>query len=54
METRLLLRNGEQLVLALVIPLLLLIGGAESGDVIDLGSRAPDRRPHARRHGAGA
>ena len=38
METRLLLRNGEQLVLALVIPLLLLIGGAEAGDVIDLGS----------------
>jgi len=38
METRLLLRNGEQLVLALVIPILLLVGGAEAGDVIDLGS----------------
>lgn len=38
METRLLLRNGEQLVLAIVIPLLLLVGGAEAGDVIDLGS----------------
>ena len=38
METRLLLRNGEQVVLALVIPILLLIGGAESGDVLDLGS----------------
>ncbi len=38
METRLLLRNGEQVVLALVIPLLLLIGGAESGNVLDLGS----------------
>jgi ABC-2 type transport system permease protein len=38
METRLLLRNGEQLLLALVIPMLLLIGGAEAGDVIDLGS----------------
>lgn len=38
METRLLLRNGEQLLLAIVIPLLLLIGGAEAGDVIDLGS----------------
>ena len=38
METRLLLRNGEQVLLALVIPLLLLIGGARSGDVIDLGS----------------
>ncbi len=38
METRLLLRNGEQLLLALVIPLLLLVGGAQAGDVIDLGS----------------
>lgn len=38
METRLLLRNGEQLLLALVIPLLLLVGGAEAGGVIDLGS----------------
>lgn len=37
-ETRLLLRNGEQLLLAIVIPLLLLVGGAEAGDVIDLGS----------------
>ncbi len=38
METLLLVRNGEQLLLALVIPLLLLIGGAESGGVVDLGS----------------
>ena len=38
METRLLLRNGEQVLLALVIPLLVLIGGAESGNVVDLGS----------------
>ncbi|CAA9345072.1 MAG: Efflux ABC transporter, permease protein [uncultured Nocardioidaceae bacterium] len=37
MEVRLLFRNGEQLLLALVIPLLLLVGGAASGDVIDLG-----------------
>jgi ABC-2 type transport system permease protein len=37
METRLLARNGEQLLLALVIPLLLLVGGAESGGVINLG-----------------
>ena len=37
METRLLLRNGEQLLLAIVIPLLLLIGGAESGNVVSLG-----------------
>lgn len=37
-ESRLLLRNGEQLVLALVIPLLVLIAGTESGDLIDLGA----------------
>jgi ABC-2 type transport system permease protein len=36
-ETRLLLRNGEQLLLALVIPVLLLIGGAEAGGVLELG-----------------
>lgn len=38
MESRLLLRNGEQLVLALVIPLLVLVAGTESGDVLDLGA----------------
>ncbi len=38
METRLLARNGEQVILALVIPLLLLVGGAEAGHVIDLGA----------------
>jgi ABC-2 type transport system permease protein len=38
METRLLLRNGEQVLLALVIPLLLLVGGAEAKDVLELGS----------------
>lgn len=38
METRLLARNGEQILLALVIPLLLLVGGAESGSVVNLGS----------------
>src|SRR4051794_26907151 len=38
METRLLLRNGEQLLLALIIPLLLLFGGAESDGVLELGS----------------
>ncbi|MGI8887349.1 MAG: ABC transporter permease [Nocardioidaceae bacterium] len=38
METRLLLRNGEQVLLALIIPLLLLVGGAEAGGVIDLGT----------------
>jgi len=38
METRLLLRNGEQLLLAVVIPLLVLIGGDRAGSVIDLGA----------------
>lgn len=38
METRLLARNGEQLLLALVIPLLILVGGAESGGVVNLGT----------------
>jgi len=38
METRLLMRNGEQLLLALVIPVLLLVGGAESGGVVNLGA----------------
>jgi ABC-2 type transport system permease protein len=38
METRLLLRNGEQILLALVIPIIVLVGGAASGGVIDLGS----------------
>ena len=37
METKLLLRNGEQIVLALVIPLLVLIAGTESGELLDLG-----------------
>lgn len=36
-ETRLLLRNGEQLLLAIVIPLLLLVAGANAGGVLDLG-----------------
>lgn len=38
METRLLLRNGEQLLIALVIPLLVLVGGQESGELVDLGA----------------
>lgn len=37
METRLLLRNGEQLVLALVLPLLVLVAGDEAGALLDLG-----------------
>lgn len=36
-ETRLVLRNAEQLVLALVIPLLVLIGGSQADGVLDLG-----------------
>jgi ABC-2 type transport system permease protein len=38
METRLLVRNGEQLLLALVIPLFLLVGMAQADDVVDLGA----------------
>ncbi len=38
METRLLLRNGEQLLIAVVIPLLLLTGGAKSAGVLELGA----------------
>ncbi len=41
MEARLLLRNGEQLVLALVVPLLALVGGQESSGLVDVG---PGRR----------
>jgi ABC-2 type transport system permease protein len=43
MEFRLLIRNGEQLLLALVIPLglLLLLGGTELGDRLPLGDGPP-------------
>ena len=41
METRLLLRNGEQLLLALVIPVLVLVGCVLGADRIDLGLDAP-------------
>lgn len=37
MEARLLLRNGEQLLLAVVIPLLVLVGGQQAGELLDLG-----------------
>ncbi|MGZ5371916.1 ABC transporter permease, partial [Aeromicrobium sp.] len=40
-ELRLLLRNGEQLLLALVIPLILLFAGSHSDRVIDLGTGRP-------------
>ncbi len=36
METRLLLRNGEQLLLALVIPLIVLVGGILAADHLDI------------------
>lgn len=41
MELRLLSRNGEQLLLTLVIPLVLLILGARSNKVVDLGPGRP-------------
>lgn len=41
METRLLLRNGEQVLLALVIPLLVLVAGSEARGVVDLGPGRP-------------
>lgn len=41
MELRLLTRNGEQLLLTLVIPLVLLVLGARSDKVVDLGPGRP-------------
>jgi ABC-2 type transport system permease protein len=37
MESRLMLRNGEQLLLAVVIPVIVLIGGVTAADHVDLG-----------------
>jgi ABC-2 type transport system permease protein len=37
METRLMLRNGEQLLLAVVIPVIVLLGGVYGADRLDLG-----------------
>jgi ABC-2 type transport system permease protein len=37
MESRLMLRNGEQLLLAVVIPVIVLLGGVEAAKHIDLG-----------------
>ncbi|RHW25622.1 ABC transporter permease [Nocardioides immobilis] len=39
METRLLLRNGEQLLLAVVIPLLVLVGAVRGASALDLDSQ---------------
>jgi len=44
METRLLLRNGEQLVLALVIPLVVLVAGVLAAERFDLVSGTPVAR----------
>ena len=41
MELRLLSRNGEQLLLTLVIPLLLLVMGTRSDAIVDLGPGRP-------------
>lgn len=42
MESRLILRNGEQLLLAVVIPVIVLVGGVEAAKHVDLGlSRRP-------------
>ncbi|QIK76616.1 ABC transporter permease [Nocardioides piscis] len=43
METRLMLRNGEQLLLAIVIPVIVLVAGVLAADRLglDLGGRAP-------------
>jgi ABC-2 type transport system permease protein len=37
MEARLMLRNGEQLLLAVVIPVIVLVGGVKGADHVDLG-----------------
>ena len=54
METRLLLRNGEQLLLAVVIPLIVLVGGILAAKRFDLPtSHRPGRPAHPRRARAG-
>ncbi len=41
MEIRLLIRNGEQVVLAVVIPMLALVGGTVAADRLDIGGNRP-------------
>lgn len=41
MELRLLARNGEQLGITLVVPLLLLVAGTKAGSIVDLGEGRP-------------
>jgi len=43
MEARLMLRNGEQLLLAVVVPVLILVGGVTAGEHLDL--KLDDPRP---------
>ncbi len=41
MEARLMLRNGEQLLLALVVPVIVLIGGVKGGQHLNLNETRP-------------
>ena len=43
MEARLMLRNGEQLLLAVVVPVLILVGGVTAGEHLSL--KLSDPRP---------
>ena len=43
MEARLMLRNGEQLLLAVVIPVIVLVGGVAGADHLGLDLRPPRR-----------
>ena len=45
MESRLMLRNGEQLLLAVVIPVIVLIGAVKGGQHLDLSPSVLDGRP---------
>ena len=48
METRLMLRNGEQLLLAVVIPVLVLVGGVGGAERVGLDFATADRRRASR------
>jgi ABC-2 type transport system permease protein len=45
MEARLMLRNGEQLLLAVVIPVIVLVGGVKGGQHLNLSPAVLDGRP---------
>ena len=54
MESKLMLRNGEQLLLAVVIPVIVLIGGVTGAERVGIDlEHAADRRVRPRRAGAG-